>query len=115
MFVDARQRWHKSGNFIVPTRRPASAIYGAKFDGRAIVARMSLPDALKQSAELLDYSADTRFISAGLARLRKAILSVTLNDQHDSESCSLRGLKLLAPGKCPEMSVSKAVSASHAS
>ncbi len=73
---------HTKRELIVPARRLASGIYGEKFHGRAIVARMSLPDALMRSERLLNYSANLHAVyfgqdTQGWLALRKAILSLS--------------------------------------
>jgi choline dehydrogenase-like flavoprotein len=73
---------HTKRGVIVPTRRLASGLYGEMFHGRAIMARISLPDALKRQEGLLNYSANLHAVyfgqdSQGWLALRKAILSLS--------------------------------------
>jgi choline dehydrogenase-like flavoprotein len=73
---------HTKRRVIVPTRRLASGLYGEMFHGRAIMARISLPDALKRQERLLNYSANLHAVyfgqdSQGWLALRKAILSLS--------------------------------------
>jgi choline dehydrogenase-like flavoprotein len=79
---------HTKRELIVPTRRLASGIYGEKFHGRAIVARMSLPDALIRREGLLNYSANLHAVyfgqdTRGWLALRKAILSLSRSRRSD--------------------------------
>jgi choline dehydrogenase-like flavoprotein len=79
---------HTKRELIVPTRRLASGVYGEMFHSRAIMARMSLPDALQRREKLLNYSANLHAVyigqdSRGWLALRKAVLSLSRTRRSD--------------------------------
>jgi choline dehydrogenase-like flavoprotein len=79
---------HTKRELIVPTRRLASGLYGELFHGRAIMARMSLPEALQRREGLLNYSANLHPIyfghdSQGWLALRKMVLSLSRSRRTD--------------------------------
>jgi choline dehydrogenase-like flavoprotein len=79
---------HTKRELIVPTRRLASGLYGELFHGRAIMARMSLPEALQRREGLLNYSANLHanyfgHDSQGWLALRKAVLSLSGSRRSD--------------------------------
>jgi choline dehydrogenase-like flavoprotein len=79
---------HTKRELIVPARRLASGIYGETFHGRAIMARMSLPEALQRREKLLNYSANLHAVyfghdSKGWLALRKAVLSLSRSRRSD--------------------------------
>jgi choline dehydrogenase-like flavoprotein len=79
---------HTTRGVIVPTRRLASGLYGEMFRGRAIMARISLPDALKRHERLLNYSANLHAVyigqdSQGWLALRKAMRSLSRAGRSD--------------------------------
>lgn len=79
---------HTKRELIIPTRRLASGLYGEKFHGRAIMARISLPEALQRQERLLNYTANLLTVyfgqdSQGWLALRKAILSLSRSRRSD--------------------------------
>jgi len=79
---------HTKRQLIVPTRRLASGLYGELFHGRAIMARMSLPEALQRREGLLNYSANLHAMyfghdSQGWLALRKLVLSLSRSRRSD--------------------------------
>jgi choline dehydrogenase-like flavoprotein len=79
---------HTKREVIVPTRRLTSALYGERFHGRAIMARMSLPDALQRREKLLNYGANLHALhfgqdSQGWLALRKLVLSLSRSRRTD--------------------------------
>jgi len=79
---------HTNRELIVPTRQLPSAIYGEKFLRRAIMGRISLPDALQRQERLLNYSANLHPIyfgqdSEGWLALRQALLSMSRSRRSD--------------------------------
>jgi len=79
---------HTKRALIVPSRRLASGLYGEMFHGRAIMARMSFPDALQRREGLLNYSANLHAVyfghdSQGWLALRKLVLSLSRSRRSD--------------------------------
>jgi choline dehydrogenase-like flavoprotein len=73
---------HTKRKVIVPSKRLASGIYGELFHGRAVMARMSLPESVQREEQLLNYSANLHAVymghdSEGWLALRKAVLSLS--------------------------------------
>ena len=79
---------HTKRELIIPMRRLASGLYGEMFHGRAIMARISLPEALQRQERLLNYSANLLTVyfgqnSEGWLALRKAVLSLSRSRRSD--------------------------------
>ncbi len=79
---------HTKRQLIVPTRRLATGLYGEMFHGRAVMARISLPEALQRQERLLNYSANLHAVyfgqdSQGWLALRKAVLSLSRSRRSD--------------------------------
>jgi choline dehydrogenase-like flavoprotein len=79
---------HTKRQLIVPTRRLASGLYGELFHGRAIMARISLPEAMQRQESLLNYSANLHAVyfghdSQGWFALRNAVLSLSSSRRSD--------------------------------
>jgi len=73
---------------IVPTRRLESGIYGEMFHGRAIMARMSIPETVQRREQLLNYGANLHAVhigqgSQGWLALRKVVLSLSRSRRCD--------------------------------
>jgi choline dehydrogenase-like flavoprotein len=79
---------HTKRMLIAPSRAMPSALYGLSFRDRALSARLSLPVALQQREELLNYSGNIHPVyfghgTRGWLAFRKLVLSVDSRRQSD--------------------------------